>query len=375
MVFLHASTCRSETGILRETAEPDAMKIYNIALIGFGGVNRALAELVAARNETWQQTLGFGLNIVGVSDLNYGSVISPNGIDPRVLAGTRFQKGGFGQLSGGSAESRALDVIRNAPADIVVEATFTNASTGEPAISYCRAAFEAGRSVATTNKGPVALAARELKDLAGRRGVAFEYEGTVMSGTPVIRLARQAMSGADITGFEGILNGTSNFILSRMEARRSFADAVSEAQSLGYAEADPTADVEGYDVRLKVVILANEILGANLGPGDVACSGIAELQPSDIESAMSEGRRWKLIGGARRLADGGVEASVSAVSLPDTHPLASVSGATNAVRFTTELLQDVTIVGPGAGRTETAFALLSDIVSIHRARSHRDSAA
>jgi homoserine dehydrogenase len=344
------------------------MTTYNISLIGFGGVNRALAELIASRNDDWQKDLGFRLNIVGVSDLTLGSVMSPNGLDPRMLTETRFEQGGFSRLSGGSSDPRSLAVVRDAPADIVVEATFTNIETGEPAISHCKEAFACGRSVVTTNKGPVALAARELAVLADQHGVGFEYEGAVMSGTPVIRLARQALAGAEISGFKGILNGTSNYVIGRMESGLGFEEAVAEAQAHGYAEADPTADIGGFDVRLKVVILANELLGAALKPCDVACSGISALTPADIEAAAAGGERWKLIGSAHRDENGSVHAQIRAQRLPLADPLASVSGPTNAVTFSTGLLGDVTIRGPGAGRTATAYALLSDIISLHLAR-------
>ncbi|MQW88251.1 homoserine dehydrogenase [Sinorhizobium saheli] len=345
------------------------MTIYNIALIGFGGVNRALAELIATKNPLWERDLGFRLNIVAVSDLHLGSVISPNGLDARTLVEANFAKGGFGQLSGGSAEADNETIIKTAPADIIVEATFTNPKDGEPAVSHCRWALQAGKHVVTTNKGPVAIAAAELKALARANGVHFEYEGSVMSGTPVIRMAEKTLAGAEVKGFEGILNGTSNFVLGRMEAGLDFATAVREAQALGYAEADPTADVEGFDVRLKVVILANELLGASLRPEEVACTGISGLSPSDIETAATANSRWKLIGSAVRNADGTVTGSVSSKQLPLEHPLASVNGATNAISLNTELLGSVTITGPGAGRIETAYALLSDIVAIHNARA------
>lgn len=348
------------------------MTQYNIALIGFGGVNRALAQLVADSNERWNAELGLRLNIVAVTDLHLGSVISPNGIDARMLVDTNFAKGGFEQLSGGSAEADNEKVIKHAPADIVVEATFTNPVDGEPAVSHCRWALEGGKHVVTTNKGPVALASAELKALAARNGVMFEYEGAVMSGTPVIRMARKTLCGAGIHGFEGILNGTSNFVLGRMEGGLGFADAVKGAQDLGYAEVDPTADVEGHDVRLKVVILANELLGARLTPQDVACEGISGLTVTDIETAGQEGYRWKLIGSASVAEDGRIEARVAPQRLPFDHPLAGVGGAINAVSFKTGLLGAVTVTGPGAGRIETAYALLSDIIAIHRARSGAD---
>jgi homoserine dehydrogenase len=155
-----------------------------------------------------------------------------------------------------------------------------------------------------------------------------------------------------------------------MEGGLGFAEAVSEAQELGYAEADPTADVEGHDVRLKVVILANELLDAKLKVSDVTCSGISSLDLGDIEKARQDGARWKLIGAAMRHADGSISASVEPRLLKHDHPLSGISGATNAVSFTTDLLGAVTVSGPGAGRTETAFALLSDIISIHQSVAH-----
>ncbi|WP_347929748.1 homoserine dehydrogenase [Pseudomonas helvetica] len=346
------------------------MTEYKLALVGFGGVNRALAQLIAERNESWKKELGFTLKIVGVTDLFLGCVIGCEGLDAGQLANLPAVKGALAQLPGGDAEAFNEAVIKHSGADIVVEATFTNPVDGEPATSFCRWALEGSKHVVTTNKGPIALHAAELKDLARRNNVAFEYEGSVMSGTPVIRLAKQSLAGSSILGFEGILNGTSNFVLSSMEDGLGFAEAVSKAQELGYAEADPTADVEGHDVRLKVVILANELLDAKLNVSDVSCKGICGLNLSDIERARQDGARWKLIGAATRHADGSVSAHVEPRLLSNDHPLAGICGATNAVSFTTGLLGTVTVSGPGAGRTETAFALLSDIINIHQSVAH-----
>ncbi|MEN5237599.1 MULTISPECIES: homoserine dehydrogenase [Pseudomonas] len=341
------------------------MTEYKIALVGFGGVNRALAQLIAERNLCWQQELGFGLKIVGVTDLFLGSVIDRNGLDAATLAALPTSKGALAQLPQGSAEAFNESVIKQSGADIIAEATFTNPKDGEPAATFCRWALEAGKHVVTTNKGPIALHAQALKALAKANGVSFEYEGSVMSGTPVLRMARHTLAGSGLVGFEGILNGTSNYVLTRMGEGLGFAEAVAKAQELGYAEADPTADVEGHDVRLKVVILANELLGACLQVSDVACSGISAITCEDVERAKASGEHWKLIGAARREADGSVRASVQARLLPGSHPLAGITGATNAIAFETELLGAVTVSGPGAGRIETAFALQSDILAIH----------
>ena len=341
------------------------MTEYKIALVGFGGVNRGLAQLVAERNAEWKASLGFGIKIVGVTDLFLGSIVAEEGLDAKQLVALPIEKGALAQMPGGTAEALNEAVIKHSGANMIAEATFTNPVDGEPATTFCRWALESGIHVVTTNKGPIALHGAELKDLARRKGVAFEYEGSVMSGTPVIRLARQALAGVEVQGFEGILNGTSNYVLTRMKDGLAFNDAVAQAQQLGYAEADPTADVEGFDVRLKVVILANELLNARLSVSDVACSGISSISPENIAQASASGASWKLIGSANREVDGSVRASVEARLLPNSHPLAGISGATNAVSFKTTLLGAVTVSGPGAGRIETAFALLSDIIAIH----------
>ncbi|WP_309074127.1 homoserine dehydrogenase [Paenarthrobacter sp.] len=339
------------------------MKTYDLALIGFGGVNRTLAEIIARREDALRSELGFGLRVVAITDLRLGSLVEAEGIDLHMAlnlgAGETFAE------HGGSLDTNNEAVIRSCTADIVCEATFTNPDDGEPAVSHVRWALESGKSVCTTNKGPVALRGPELAGLAESNGVHFEFEGAVMSGTPVIRLAKKMFAGLKIDGFEGILNGTSNYVLGRMESGLDLDAAIREAQDLGYAEANPAADIEGYDVRLKVLILANQLLEAGITLQDVSCEGISSLTRDDVEDAARQGLRWKLIGSAKRSAGGAVTASVKPVAVPLAHGLAGISGATNAVSFSTDLLGPVTVSGPGAGRVETAYALLSDIIAMH----------
>ncbi|MEQ4564762.1 homoserine dehydrogenase [Paenarthrobacter sp. CAP02] len=339
------------------------MKTYDLALIGFGGVNRTLAEIIATRGDALRSELGFGLRVVAITDLRLGSLVQAEGIDIEMALNLGANET-FAD-HGGSRDTNNEAVIRSCTADIVCEATFTNPDDGEPAVSHVRWALESGKSVCTTNKGPVALRGPELAALAASKGVHFEFEGAVMSGTPVIRLAKKVFAGLKIDGFEGILNGTSNYVLGRMESGLDLDAAIREAQDLGYAEANPAADIEGYDVRLKVLILANQLLGADITLQDVSCEGISSLSRDDIEHAASQGLRWKLIGSAKRSANGAVTAGVKAVAVPLTHELAGISGATNAVSFNTDLLGPVMVSGPGAGRVETAYALLSDIIAMH----------
>lgn len=341
------------------------MNRHDIALIGFGGVNRALAELILGQGEELSLELGFSMRVVAITDLRLGSLMRAEGIDLEAVFSMPAEAT-FAGWSGGTAAPQNDYVIRNTTADIVVEATFTNPIDGEPAISHVRAALESGKSVTTTNKGPVALAGDDLNRLAAEHGVRFEYEGSVVSGTPVLRFAESTLKGLHVSAVQGILNGTSNYVLGQMEGGMSLEDAVAEAQALGFAEADPTADIEGSDVQLKVVILANEVLGANISTADVSRRGISEVTATDIIDAASQGKRIKLIGSAFRNAVGGVTATVEPIALPLTHPLAGISGPTNAVSFDTDMLGTVTVSGPGAGRGETAYALLSDIIAIDR---------
>ena len=339
------------------------MRTYDLALIGFGGVNRALAQLIDDDPARFDH-LGFGLRVVAITDLQMGSLIQADGIDLHAVLG--LPRGTtFASFPGGSATADNEHAIRESTADIIVEATFTNPIDGEPAASHVRWALEAGKSVTTTNKGPVALHGEALKRLAAENDAVFAYEGAVLSGTPVLGLARHQLAGLTITGVQGILNGTSNYVLGRMEAGLPLDQAVAEAQAEGYAEADPTADIGGSDVQLTVAILANELLAAGISPADVDTTGITGITADDIIAAAREGRHYKLIGSARRDAQGRVVATVAPEAVPADHPLANIPGATNAVSFETDLLGTVTITGPGAGRVETAFALIADIVAIH----------
>lgn len=338
---------------------------YRLALIGYGGVARALTEIIRDHGAAFKKDHDLELSIVAVSDMRLGSVVNETGVNLVDLASLPTESGALSSLQGGSPEADNEGIIRNSNADIIVEATFTNPKTGEPALSHCNWAREAGKHLITTNKGPVALKGGDLLQEAEIEKVGFEFEGVVMSGTPVIRFAKDCLKGCTIQGFRGILNGTANYVLGLIEDGASFEDAVKKAQELGFAEADPTADIGGSDVLMKVLILANQLLKHGANQKTAICEGIADLNEEDIRSAKADGYRWKLIGEGWLNDQGEPEVSVRPMRLPATDALAGVSGATNAVTFITDFLGEVTVIGPGAGRIETGFALLSDIFAIH----------
>lgn len=335
---------------------------HKLALIGFGNVGQGLAAILAEKRAMLARAHGFEFEIVAVSDIQKGSALSSKGIDPGELL-KRPEA-----VLDKSLKKDALAVIRECDATIVVEITYTDLTTGEPATSHVKAAFAAGKHVVTTNKGPLALHFRDLGAMAAAKKVQFRYEGTVMAGTPVISFGMTNLAGCDFSEIRGIFNGTTNFILTQMEAGMSYGEALKKAQELGYAEADPTGDVEGFDTMGKVLILANAFMDGKLKKEEVSRTGITKLTPDDIRKAASEGKRWKLIGSLKR-EGGRVAGSVRPQALPLSNPLTSVMGATNAAQFVTDLLGEVTVVGPGAGRKETGFAVLSDLLDIHRAIS------
>lgn len=349
------------------TKESGQVIEHKIVLIGFGTVGQGLVEILVTRAAELENRYGVRFVVAAISDLLKGSLYAADGLDgTKLLELTRAGRplSDYPPQDGVIRGWDSLQTIRAARADTVVEVSWTDVKTGQPAIDHCLAAFASGKNAVLTNKGPVALAYRQLHDAAAAAGRRFLFEGTVMSGTPAIRLARQALAGCQIAEIQGIFNGTTNYILTRMEAGDTYASALAAAQQLGYAEADPTADVEGFDSLAKVAILANVLLGANLAVSDVPRQGITGLTPADIAQAQARGERWKLVGRISKAADGTVRASVQPQTLPLTHPLANVGGVTNAITYTTDLLGPVTLVGPGAGRLETGFAILSDLLEI-----------
>ncbi|HEX7003707.1 MAG TPA: homoserine dehydrogenase [Trueperaceae bacterium] len=329
-----------------------------LALVGFGTVGQGVTEILAQRRERYAREFGLDMRVVAVSDLNRGSIYDPAGFEPQALLDNA---GDLERLGAPHKGWDALRTIRECNADAVLEMAYTDLETGEPGLSHARAALSNGKHIVMSSKGAVALHFPELLALANENGVSIGVEGTVMSGTPTLALATEMLKGAGVTRIEGILNGTTNYILTRMGEGLAYGDALAEAQQKGYAEADPTGDVEGIDAAGKVAILANLVMDRPLALSDVRRQGISRLTPADIEEARAAGQVWKLIG----YVDG-ASARVEPRRIPASHPLAAISGATNAVTFTTDYLGEVTLIGPGAGKLETGYAMIGDLLKIAR---------
>ena len=335
---------------------------YNLALIGFGNVGQGLAEILSTKAPLLREKFNADIRINAICDLTMGSIADPNGFDPQALLDHINKKGDLKEFPASNKGWDAHETIENGGANVLVELSFTDLETGEPALSYMTQALALGMNVATTNKGPAALHFPKLLELSKTYGGEIGVEGTVMSGTPTLAMGMNMLAAAGVTRVQGILNGTTNYILGEMENGADYADALQDAQAKGYAEADPTGDVDGHDAAAKIVILANLVMDQNMTMEDVSCIGISGLTVTQIQSAQADNQRWKLIGTLENV-NGQIQGSVKPVKLDATHPLYGVRGAANGVTYSTDLLGDITLIGPGAGRTETGYAIIADILS------------
>ncbi|MEE8168791.1 MAG: homoserine dehydrogenase [Candidatus Hydrothermarchaeales archaeon] len=328
-----------------------------IQLLGFGNIGQGFAKVLLKKKRYLKKRHGLEAKVVSISDIT-GTVADERGLDlDKVLKSIEKGKGVSGCK--GARDMSGLEAVRDIEADVVLEATPSNIETGEPGLSHMLAAMKAGKHVVTSNKGPLALEFRRLKEKAQEHGVEFRYEASVGGAMPIINLANEIMSGDEIYAIEGILNGTTNYILTRMAKEGSpFEIVLREAQELGIAEADPSYDVDGIDTASKLAILASAIMGMDASIKDVEVQGIRKITPEAVRLAREDGYAVKLIGEVRNS-----NLEVAPRLVPLTHPL-NVEGILNVALFQTDIAGEVTIVGKGAGSIETNSAILSDLIKI-----------
>lgn len=324
-----------------------------VFICGFGTVGQGFAEVLAARREFLEERYGQPVLITGAMD-SRTYVLDRDGLDPMELVARKQRAGRVG----GDEYSDPLEVLDRASYDILVEVSPTDVATGGAGLGNITRALQDGKDVITVNKGPLALKFKELISLAKRNKCKFRFEGSVGGAMPIINLCRENLRGENITSIRGIFNGTCNFILSKMDKGQPFEQALKEAQQMGYAETDPTNDIEGYDSACKVAILANSIFGRNVTFNDVKITGITGITEEAISMAASRNMVIRLIGEVSE-----TKLEVGPRLVPRGHPL-SISGTLNTAQIISDLAGPITVTGRGAGRTETASAILSDLISI-----------
>lgn len=340
-----------------------------LVLIGFGNVARRFVKLLGETSER----LDFSWKIAGIATRHHGSVVDVDGVDIRRAITAVESRQSLDRLDASPRERSGIDVIRQVAdllADdaaegrlVVIETTVLDIDRGEPAVSHVRAALEGQAHVITANKGPAAFAYHELEALAESVDRVFMFEGAVMDGVPVFNLVRETLPAITIEGFRGVINTTSNFILSEMERGVEFNRALEDMQERGIAEADPTLDVDGWDAAAKAAALVNVLMGGVTTPHHVQRTGIKGVTGLDVREARGRNKRIRLVASASRQG-GKVKARVEPELLDHDDPLASLVDTNNALYLKTDLLGEIGIVQRSSSLTQTAYALLSDLCRI-----------
>ena len=352
------------------------MPHYNIAFIGFGNVARSLARLFLRKQSVLARDYGITFSVTGIATGKHGCAVNPDGLD--INQALKFVESG--QSITPLANSRfpisdSLAVIQHSQADFMFENSPVNYETGQPAIDHVRAALNAGMNVSTANKGTVVHGYRELTALAKSKGKVFRFESTVLGGTPLFSAFREAFPAVELLSFKGIINATTNIILSRMEDGETFDQAVRYCQSIGIAETDPSGDVDGRDASIKVAALATVLMNAPLKPQQVDRTGIRGITPEMVKQAKAEGKRWKLVASAERDGEA-VKARVAPELVEASSPLYGMMGSSTGLTFRTDVLPDYSVTvserpGLKGGPDETAYGLFADFVNAVKSEGNR----
>ena len=329
-----------------------------IIIMGFGSVGQGVARAISLKKDMIKEKVGVELKVVAAADSS-SSAISQDGLNEDLLVETKNNEGKLSSYPEFGTDISGLDVLDAVEYDCLMEATPTNIVDAEPALSLTLKAFSQGKDVVTSNKGHLALKYREVVGAAEENGVEFKYEASVGGAMPIINFTKETLSSCGINSIIGILNGTTNYILSRMTAEGTSYDiTLKESQELGIAETDPTQDVEGIDAACKTVILANSLLGIDATYSDVDVEGISSINSQAIELAGKEGYLIKLIA---EVSPDALRVSPRLVKKGSSY---DVGRTLNMATIHTDLAGEVTVMGLGAGSLETASAMVTDLISI-----------
>lgn len=329
------------------------MKTLKLAMIGYGNAGKAFVQMLNKKKSDIQNEYGYEIKIVAISTKSKGSIIEPNGIDASNMENS-FQK-----------ERDSFYVIDNVDYDVMIESTPISISTGQPAIDHIKHAFKRNKHVITANKGPIARAYNELKQIAEENNSLFYYETTVMDGTPIFNLVDNTLRGCKIIGIQGILNSTTNYVINEVSKGVTFDDAVKEGQKRGFVEADPSMDLDGWDASAKLTALMNVMMDAHLTPDKINRTGIYDITKADIDEAKSRGNVIKLMCRGK-IEDGKPVGTVAPVEIPENSMFASINGTAAALTLTTDLLGPISIIEQvhEPEIDQTAYGILSDLYRV-----------
>jgi homoserine dehydrogenase len=337
-----------------------------LLLVGFGHVARRFVHLLDESRDALS-ALGIEPIVVGIVTRRHGALWESAGLDALRAARQVARGDTLGPMHVASSSADSIARLRSLRVEtrVLVETTVLDIQSGEPAISHVRGGLAAGAHVITANKGPVAFAYRALAREAEAAGLSFLFEGAVMDGVPIFNLVRESMPAVTVHGFRGVVNSTTNHVLTALEAGEPFDAAVARMQAAGVAEADPSLDLDGWDAAAKAAALANVLLDADTTPHAVAREGIDAGTAARARAAIEHNKRLKLVASGGR-TEGAVWTRVRLEELDRSDPLAMLDGQANALELDTTPLGRLVITQRDGGLEKTAYALLSDLVTVAR---------
>jgi homoserine dehydrogenase len=345
------------------------MKKIPLCLIGFGNVGQAFARMLLRKKDALEKDFQVNFFVTAISTGRHGTAINRDGIDLEKALSLSGKDSPLQELSKSPSNLSPSEIIEQSKAEVMLENTPVNYSSGQPALDHISTALKAGMHAITANKGAVLHGYHQLTKLALTQHRQFLFESTVMDGAPIFSLVRKTLPAIDFYGFEGILNSCTNLLLERMEAGQALDDAVNYARSVGITETDPSGDIDGWDAAIKVTLLVNILMNFPIKLDEVKRKGIRAIQLKDIQSAIKEGCKWKLVCRAER-KNGKVIASVSPEKVFSKSPLYNVSGTSSFILFKTDSLPGLGILESNPGPETTAYGLLSDLLSIYSEREN-----
>lgn len=339
------------------------MNTLRLCIVGFGNASREFCRVLNEKGEWIKANYNTNVLVTSISTRSRGALINYDGIDLKKALDDVEKYGKFDNNSKDFSKLDTLSIIAKSKADVMVELSTLSINDGQPAISHIEAAFNNNMNVITANKGPIAWDYARLRDLANSKRLNFLYETTVMDGTPIFNLVKYTLPGCNILGFKGILNSTTNFVLEEMENGLSYEKAVKEAQRRGFAEANPSLDIDGWDAAAKTCALANVLMNADLTPIKIDRKGIGDITLDDVLKAKSQGKKIKLLSEAY-IENGKVTAKVYPALFSSDEVFYTIDSTSSILQIKTDLMGELAIIEKAPEILQTAYGIYSDMLNL-----------
>ena len=338
-------------------------KEINICLVGFGNAAQEFCRMIITKNLELKANTGFDVKITAIAGRSKGAIVNSHGIDLEKALRDVKNTGRFDVTAEDTVNLETLQVIRQCSANVLVELSTLSIYDGQPAITHIETAFERGMHVITGNKGPIAWKYQKLRDNSKERGLQFLYETTVMDGTPIFNFVKYTLPGCKVLSFRGILNSTTNFVLEEMESGNSYEDAIKEAKRRGFAEEDPSMDIDGWDAAAKTAALLNVLMDTNVNPTEIERQGVAHITLADIEKAKEKQCKIKLLCEGY-IEDNKAKGKVHPVYVNNNDILSNIDATSSILGITTDLMGEVQIIEKNPEIQQTAYGIYSDLLTL-----------